>query len=303
MGSEPSSDVWRVAVDVTRDAVAAHARALASVCSSVSWFGEGQGLWRVEGFSEERPDCPSLGVALAIAAAASGCELAEPVVETVEPTDWAAHAVQDFPAFRIGRLFLRGSHSHERARAGETELVIDAATAFGSGRHASTAGCLKALSDLVPRRRLVRALDMGCGSGILAIAIAKLWRARVLAADVDPEAARVSRHNASRNGEPRLVRSVCSDGYRSPAVVSNAPYDLIVANILARPLITMARDLRRHLAPNGLAILSGFLSVDANAVLAAHRAQELRLIRRLSEGDWVTLVLAGPGPRPAWATC
>ncbi len=133
---------------------------------------------------------------------------------------------------------------------------------------------------------------MGCGSGILAIAAAKTWGARVIAADVDARAVRVAAGNARANGVARLVHAVASDGYRDMAVRRTAPYDLIVANILARPLMRMAPDLARRLAPGGVAVLSGLLARQERAVIGAHRAHGLALARRIALGGWHTLVLA-----------
>ena len=145
------------------------------------------------------------------------------------------------------------------------------------------------------RKQFVRALDMGCGSGILSIAIAKTWHIPVLAADIDDEAARVTRFNAARNRVASRVHAICSPGYRSRQVRAAGPYDLIVANILARPLIAMAGDLARHLRRpvdgGGVAILSGLLERDGRRVLAAHQAFGLRLRHWHTRDGWLTLVL------------
>ena len=133
------------------------------------------------------------------------------------------------------------------------------------------------IERLAKRASVSRPLDMGCGSGILSIAMAKTWRVPVLASDIDDEAERVTRFNARRNGVAPLLRAVSGPGYRSRTVSQGAPYDLIVANILARPLISMAGDLTRHLAPGGWAVLSGLLERDGRRVLAAHQAHGLRL--------------------------
>ena len=144
-------------------------------------------------------------------------------------------------------------------------------------------------------RRFARPLDLGCGSGILAIAAAKLWRVPVLASDVDANAVAVTRRNARLNGVAPLVRGVVADGWRSPTLRSQAPFDLVLANILARPLKRMAGDLARHLAPGGLAVLAGFLASDGTDVLAAHRTHGLRLVRAIDDATgWRTLVLRRP---------
>lgn len=282
---------WTVTLEAPAATVEAFAAALQPHCAAVSWFGDEEGPWQIEGWSPCRPDRAALAVALAIAAAASGAAPPAVRIEPLPPTDWVAANRADFPPIAIGRFFIHGAHHRGADSGGRIALCLDAATAFGSGRHASTAGCLEALSILAPRA-VARPLDMGCGSGVLAIAAAKLWRIPVLATDVDPEAARVTRRNARRNGVGRLVSALCADGYRAPGIAARAPYDLIACNILARPLRRMAKDLASVLAPGGAAVLSGFLARDANAVLAAHRLQGLSLIRRIAIDGWQTLILS-----------
>jgi ribosomal protein L11 methyltransferase len=193
-----------------------------------------------------------------------------------------------------GRYVAHRHHLKGVVGPGRIGLEVDAGLAFGTGAHESTYGCLMALDWLARRWRpgRVRAtLDMGCGSGILAVAMAKTWSAPVIACDIDAAAVRVSRATASRNGVGRLVRAVESDGYRSRAVRRPGAYDLVCANILARPLCRMARELKHHLARGGVTVLSGFLVRQDAGVLNAHRAQGLRLVRRIAVGDWLTLVV------------
>lgn len=287
-----------MALEAPASAVGAFAAALQAHCAAVSWFGDDQGPWQIEGYAPEPPDRAALAVAVALAAAASNVAAPELQIEPLPPTDWAQANLDDFPAFTIGRFFVHGSHEGARlsdSRGGSPSggligLRVDAATAFGSGRHASTAGCLEALG-LLAHRPIGRPLDMGCGSGILAIAAARLWRVPVVAVDNDPEAIIVTRRNAERNRAGRLVSALCADSSLAPGIASRAPYDLIACNILARPLRRMARDLARCLAPGGIAILSGFLARDANAVLAAYRLQGLRLMRRITIDGWQTLMV------------
>jgi ribosomal protein L11 methyltransferase len=281
---------WRVALEVPAAAVDAFAAALQSHCAAISWFGEDQGPWQIEGYAPLPPDPAALAVALALAAAASDITPPQVKIEPLPPTNWAHANLDAFPPLTIGRFFVHGSHDSGVVPGGRIGLRVDAATAFGSGRHASTAGCLEALG-LLAHRRISRPLDMGCGSGILAIAAARLWQSPVVAVDNDPEATIVTRRNAARNRVGRLVRALCADSYAAPGIAARAPYDLIVCNILARPLRRMARDLARCLAPGGVAVLSGFLAADAGAVLAAHRLQGLRLIRRITIDDWQTLIV------------
>ena len=207
-------------------------------------------------------------------------------------TDWLARVAESFTPQRIGRSWVHGSHLRAAAPAGAVAIQLDPGLAFGSGEHESTRGCLLALDALAGRRRFRRVLDLGCGSGILAIAAAKCWPAAVLAVDNDPDAVAVAAANARNNGVADRVATAPSEGYRGRKVRARGPYDLVLANILADPLCAMARDLARHLAPGGSAILSGLLDRQAPRVVETHRAVGLRLRARLDLGIWTTLVLA-----------
>jgi ribosomal protein L11 methyltransferase len=174
--------------------------------------------------------------------------------------------------------------------SGAIGIMLDAATAFGTGEHPSTRACLMALEGLAKRRRFRRPLDIGAGTGILAIAAAKLLQRPVLASDIDGGAVRVARHNIGRNGVPSMVRVRRAAGYRDRAI-RKSRYDLILSNILARPLALMARDLAGALAPGGRAVLSGLLRRQEPIVLAPHRGYGIVLERRLVIDGWSTLVL------------
>ena len=195
--------------------------ALAECCDSVSRFAE-TGSCRFEGLTANEPDRPALGLALALAAAASGVPAPEVTIEPLPDRDWLAESHERFAAFRIGRFVVREPEDQTPVPPGAIALRIAAATAFGSGRHGSTEGCLRAL-DMLRGRRIRRALDLGCGSGILAIAAAKLWRVGVLASDIDPHAVAVARANARLNGVGHLVRVVVADGYRSSSIAARSP--------------------------------------------------------------------------------
>ena len=215
------------------------------------------------------------------------------VVEALPTRDWLAENRERFAAFRIGRFRIREPDDPTPCSSGLIDLRVEAASAFGSGRHGSTEGCLRALS-LLARRPIRRPIDVGCGSGILAIAAAKLWRVPVLAADVDPAAVAVARANARLNGVGPLVRVVLADGWRAPSIAEGGPYDLVLCNILARPLKRLAGDLARHIAPGGIAVLAGLLVADGADVLASHRAAGLRLAWRIDVEGWRTLLLRRP---------
>jgi len=257
--------------------------------------GADAALWRVEAYPREPVLDAAAEIRLALVAAGAGGRLLRIVEEKLPERDWLAENRRAFPPQRIGRFLIHGSHWHGPIPASSIPIEIDAATAFGTGEHASTRGCLLALEGLVRRGRFRRPLDIGTGSGILAIAAAKRLHRRIIAGDIDPEAVRVARHHARRNGLGGRIRTVRAAGYRS-RVLRRSDYDLILANILARPLALMARDLKRAIAPGGTAVLAGLLRRQEALVLAAHRAQGLSLERRLVIEGWSTLVLRSGQP-------
>lgn len=290
--------LWRVETRVPAVARLAVEEMLETRCVAVSSFEtDGGARWTVEGFTGAEPDRDAY--TREIARILRTCGIDEPPsakFDLAAPRDWLAENRAVFPPRRLGRYYIYGSHIETPPPAGSTPIRLDPGTAFGSGEHATTARCLTVLDGLAKGRAFRRPLDMGCGSGILAIAMAKTWRRPVMASDIDPESARVTRLNARRNGVGPLVCALCGPGYRSPLVAAGGPYDLIVANILARPLIAMAGPLHRHLRPSGRgggwAVLSGFLERDARRVAAAHRAHGLRLRRVLVDDGWATLALS-----------
>ncbi|MCX8133104.1 MAG: 50S ribosomal protein L11 methyltransferase [Roseococcus sp.] len=272
-------------------AVPAYEAALGSVSLAVALFrDEATDTWRVEAVREAGADPAALAAALALAAGLSGVEAAITRTPT-EADGWLARSIEAFPEQPIGRRFLiRPTHAARRPVHGRHVLLLDAGLAFGSGEHASTRGCLAALEGmrLSPRARV---LDLGAGSGILAMAAAKLAHVKVLATDIEPWSVRIAAENAAMNGLRGRVRAILADGWRHRAVRGGGPYDLVFANILARPLCAMARDLADRLKPGGAAILAGLLDRQVRMVLAAHRRQGLVLERRLLIGPWATLVL------------
>jgi ribosomal protein L11 methyltransferase len=176
-------------------------------------------------------------------------------------------------------------------RTNEIGIEIEAALAFGTGHHGTTHGCLLALADLAKSWRPQRVLDVGTGTGVLAIAAARLMRSRVVAGDIDAVAVRAARSNARLNRVASLVTFACAAGTRAPAMTAGAPYDLIFANILLGPLMRLAVALRRLAGPRARVVLSGLLRVHANAVVAIYRSQGFVLERRILLEGWVTLVM------------
>ena len=287
-----AGSLWRVEAAVPVGRVEAFAEALEGHCDSVAWTVRDDSDRAVlTGFARHRPEAAAIALVLGVTAEIFGLSPPQVEIRSEKPRDWVLETTARFPPVEAGRFFIHGSHHTGGTPAGRLGLALDAGGAFGSGEHGSTKGCLLAISAL-GHRKIRRVLDMGCGSGVLALAIAKAHRVPVLASDIDDKAVAVAAANARRNRLSAWVRVVRGDGYRSRIVAEGGPYDLIVSNILARPLIRMAPDLRRHLARGGIAVLSGFVSGDARAVLAAHRALGLRLSRRLDVDGWTTLVLA-----------
>lgn len=280
-----------VSVEVPEHALEAFEAALGSACATVGFFlDEATRTWRVEGVREAGANEAALTSALVLAGALTGVTVAA-TRAPIAAEGWLARTYASFPEQLIGRRFaVRGTHVTAPRAAGRITLTLDAGVAFGSGEHGSTRGCLRALEGIA-RRRKRRILDLGTGSGILAMAAARLWGVRVRAADIDPWSVRLARRNARANGVARLVDARLADGWKSRFVRAGAPYDLVLANILARPLALMAKDLGAHLAPGGTAILAGLLDKQARFVLAAHRRAGLVLVRTLREGPWTTLVV------------
>jgi ribosomal protein L11 methyltransferase len=211
--------------------------------------------------------------------------------------DWIKLSQEGLPPVRAGRFFVYGAHDAGKVPHAVIPMRIEAGMAFGTGHHETTALCLATLSDLAKRRRYSRVLDLGCGTGLLAIGAAKLWRRRVIASDIDPVAIEVARENAVANRESPLVRAVVADGMDHPVLAAGAPYDLIVANILAGPLTHLAPGIARGVVRGGTLILSGLLRWQENLVLGFYRPHGLILKDIRRDGPWSALVLERPRSR------
>jgi ribosomal protein L11 methyltransferase len=287
--------LWAIRVRLPAAQVAAAEAALAPLGVALSSFEvDGGASWTVEALSESEPDRRTVQSLLKAAA------MPPATIRYVPPRNWVAQSQRLLAPIRAGRFFIHGAHFRGKAPAGTIRLEIDAGLAFGTGRHETTRGCLLELERLARAGGKVRRpLDLGCGSGILALAMARVWRVPVLAADNDDQATAVARDNSRINGTVDLVRVVKSQGFAAAAVRRRAPFDLIAANILARPLCRLAPGFARHLAPGGLAILSGLMVEQEEEVGAAQQRQGLRLARRRRLGDWSVLVFAKPARKSA----
>lgn len=289
---------WQSSFTVPADAVdlfleAADVDVLSIAAFETDRAENGDGTWwRIEMLHRDEPDRADLAMLLEPIAARARLKRIEIDVDRLPQADWVKKVQTAMEPRQVGRFWIHGSHIEEDPPAGLVPIQLDAGLAFGSGEHATTQGCLEAIDHGATRWRFGRVLDMGCGAGMLAIAAAKCWPARVMAVDNDPVAISVARENALLNGVGGRVGTLVSDGYTNPLIRTYGPYDLILANILADPLCMMARDLARHLAQDGIAVLSGLLARQADRVVASHLAYGLFLRRTISTGPWTTLVMS-----------
>jgi len=244
---------------------------------------EARGLWRIDLYptSDEEAD----GLLSLLNARAALRVIAEPLADA----DWLAMALSGLPPVRAGRFFVFGAHDAGRIPVNAVALRIEAAAAFGTGHHGTTLGCLVAYHDLLKARRFGRVLDVGTGTGVLTIAAARTGSRIALGTDIDPVSVRIAAENAVLN--QARAGFVHANGLSDRAIARAAPYDLVFANILARPLVRLAPDIARALRPGGVAILSGLLRHQERYVRAAYLARGLRLIRRYHRDAWATLVL------------
>ncbi|MGH1456570.1 MAG: 50S ribosomal protein L11 methyltransferase [Alphaproteobacteria bacterium] len=256
--------------------------------------------WILEWLFEEKPDENDVLVKLALQAAIhniADIDISADMLEVGETPEenWLEKTYQEFPPFSIGPFYIYGSHYEGGVPDGQIGLKVDAATAFGSGEHETTKGCMQAMLDLKGKGACPwNILDMGTGSGILALAAWKLWKSPILAVDNDAESVRVTERHAEMNGvslSKSALSTDCGDGFHTPSVGKQKPYELILANILAGPVIEMAGDLVRVLDDNGYCVLSGMLTQQADLVASAYEGEGLTLKKRYDIGEWSTLVM------------
>jgi ribosomal protein L11 methyltransferase len=246
---------------------------------------DGSGLWEVGAYFLEPPD----EIVLALMAAAHGA--APFALSELPEIDWVAKVRRELTPVEAGRFFVYGSHDADKVPPGRIALLIEAAVAFGTGHHGTTLGCLRALDRLLDEGLVAQKVaDIGCGTAVLAMAAASVWPNPVIASDIDAVAVEVARANAAVNGLADRVECLEAAGFDHPRLAA-APFDLVFANILKGPLIELAPAMAVHVAPGGLAILSGLLVVQAEDVLAAYGTAGFRLRQREDIGEWATLVL------------
>lgn len=282
-------DTWRIALTVPDGTAPIFSQAIEDLASALSAFElfEG-GPWRIEALTEHEPERGEIAARLALAATTLGLPLPDVVIAPLARQDWVAINQASFQPRRVGRFLVRPGHAP--AQAVRFPIVLDAGVAFGTGEHATTQGCLLALDALARAGvRPRRILDLGCGSGILAIAAAKLWPGgvRIAARDIDPDAVRTTRENARANDVGARIAARRSHGDAG----AGRGLDLAIANILAGPLVQLAGGIARMLRPGGRVVLAGLLVDQEHAVLRAYRARGLRLAARRRISGWSILVL------------
>lgn len=294
MDTQPASN-WQISFILPPDAVPFFERALdgddTALLASEIETGQDKGKWRLDAIFQNRPDESLLNASLSLAAVAAGIPLPAYGLTELAQRDWLRENLISFAPVSVGRYYIYGSHIQEPPPKTKLSLKIDAATAFGSGEHFTTKGCLTAMEEISRYKRPKNILDMGCGSGILGLAAALTFRTNVMAADIDPESVRVTKENAKINRLSRYITARAGNGYKPAIIRSKAPYDLVFSNILARPLTLMAKDLANVLAPDGLAVLSGMLYRQEAWVLDAHRRVGLQLKKRYRLEGWSTLIV------------
>ena len=261
--------------------------------AAIAAFERPDGRWDVSVHFAEPPDETSIRELVGIAA---GGEVAQGIAfDAVEAKDWVKATLEELVPVRAGRFIVHGRHDRSSIPPNQLGIEIEAALAFGTGHHGTTRGCLLLLDHVLKARRPRRVLDVGTGTGVLAIAAAKALRVNVLASDIDPLSVRVARDNARLNDSRNCVTTIEAAGFSAPQFANRGPFDLVLANILANPLRQMATEMAAHLAPSALVILSGLLPHQAQSVIAAYRARALVLQRHLQIEGWSSLLMRNAG--------
>jgi ribosomal protein L11 methyltransferase len=282
-----TKDLWSIRIDFALKPDDALRMQIETVMEALgialSSFEDGKG-WRMETIADVKPRAADVRAALKPFGVVAA-------IDKLPQRNWVLESRKGLPPLIAGPFFIHGEHDRNKRPKKGIALEIDAGMAFGTGRHETTMGCIKALLRLKKTHKFKRILDVGTGTGILAFAAWHLFGQPVIAGDNDKDAVRVAKENAGINGLKKHVRVVSSNGYKAKSIRDRAPFDLVTANILANPLIALAPALARNLARNGRAVLSGLMNDQAKDVLAAHRAVGLELDFRLRLGQWSVLVL------------
>lgn len=247
---------------------------------------DGSGDWEIGGYFLERPDEAGLALLATIHAAKPF------VVSKLDDRDWVAQVRRELTPVEAGRFVVYGAHDADNIPSQKVGLLIEAAMAFGTGHHGTTQGCLQSLDHLVKAGFVPRHVaDIGAGTGVLAMAAASVYPAHVIASDIDPIATETARANMVANRLGGRIRTVTSVGFRHEALRRGAPYDLVFANILAKPLKRLSADMARFTHPGAFVILSGLLNTQADGVLSTYKGHGFAMERRVVIGEWTTLTL------------
>ena len=253
-------------------------------CLAVSWFENTDEMlicWQLEAIFEEEPNGEWLNFLLADQ---------DYTLEMLPDNDWLRQNRQSFPALRIGQFFIYGSHHDQEIPENLISFKIDAATAFGTGQHGTTKGCLLALEELKAKNlRIDNFLDLGCGTAILAMAMAKLFNVKGIAADNDPEAIDMAQYNIIENDLDDKIDAIVSEGFAHPDL--HQSFDLIAANILAGPLIDLSQQMAQYTRDEGHVVLSGLLQTQQDDVENAYINQGFLRVSIYPQDEWTTLVL------------
>tara|TARA_R110002110_G_scaffold74388_9_gene196723 strand:- start:5245 stop:6129 length:885 start_codon:yes stop_codon:yes gene_type:complete len=285
--------IWEIGIELpTGDHRAAFEEVIESFVTGHAIFEvEGTPRWRLTGYTDGPPDENAVKASVAAAAAAAGIACPDVRFAGVIEKDWVAEVEKTLTPIHVPPYYVFGSHIRDTPPPNSIAIQIDAGLAFGTGNHETTQGCLQALESVLADQPPKSPIDIGTGSGILAIAVAKRFGVDVMASDIDPIAIDVARENAAINGVADRIAFAVSDGLDNAEIAASAPYDLILANIVANPLIALAPGISAIAAMGGYVILSGILREQAASVIAAYRERGMSLKERIDLGNWSTLVL------------
>ena len=289
----PDGELWLISFDLPdRAGVSIFEDALEDIVTGLSSFEIiGTPGWRITGLTMGEPDRNEVLTRLGGAANRAETDVPDVEILAVEERDWVAEAEKALAPIHVEPFYVYGSHVTDQPPDGAIAIRIDAGQAFGTGNHETTRGCLQAIEMICAEQAPSAPLDIGTGSGILAIALARRTDAHVTASDNDPIAVDVAAENAAVNGVGNRISFHVVEGLDLPAIRASTPYDLIVANILANPLISLSADIAGAGAAFGRVILSGILGSQEDEVITAYQVEGLNLIKRIEIGEWTTLVL------------
>ena len=247
---------------------------------------DGSGKWEVGAYFNDKPN------EISILILENAFETAGFAISEIPETDWVAKVKRELSPVEAGRFFVFGKHDLKKLPKDRVGLLIEASMAFGTGHHGTTKGCLLALDKLIARgKKIDEVIDIGCGTAVLAMAVGKVSSSRIIASDVDQVAVEVALANLKANKLANRIDCFQAKGFENMQIKSNAPFDLIFANILKSPLLDLAPCIRRYLKSGGHAIISGILDLQTTEIIEIYRQNKLEVLDRIDIGEWVTLTL------------